>query len=308
MRAPDLACRANRRLKKTCPENTILAFEEAVKNGCSVIETDLHISSDGEVVICHDIDTNRVFGQDYVVTKTPYKGILSELRTLRAPHLPIPTLKQVLEWAVKTNESRSEPIKLMLDIKADNDPKRIVDLILENLEAVGGVEYWKDKIIYGLWGAAYYDERIAQFEVLNISVDVLTSIKVASQIKEKGGRLDCVSVIVVANGLAYMVEEILDFCEREKVRLWFWTVNSKEDLELALSKYGERKIDGQPLLEGVVTDDPATLLSPAKPALTFGYQVRLFLKTRVYLFILFLYRRNIGLRPLLTVLRKVGFL
>ncbi|OGW79158.1 MAG: hypothetical protein A2Z83_09440 [Omnitrophica bacterium GWA2_52_8] len=36
------------------PENTFLAFDEAVKQGCDAIETDLLISKDGRIVLRHD--------------------------------------------------------------------------------------------------------------------------------------------------------------------------------------------------------------------------------------------------------------
>ena len=36
------------------PENTMLAFEKAVEAGCDEIELDVHITKDGQVVVCHD--------------------------------------------------------------------------------------------------------------------------------------------------------------------------------------------------------------------------------------------------------------
>ena len=44
------------------PENTMPAFESAVKMGVDVIETDVHLSSDGEVVIWHDDTLERMSG------------------------------------------------------------------------------------------------------------------------------------------------------------------------------------------------------------------------------------------------------
>ncbi|KAH3670898.1 hypothetical protein OGAPHI_000609 [Ogataea philodendri] len=296
------------RYKGISPENTIVAFNEAVKNGCTVVETDLHIASDGEVVICHDIDTNRVFGENYVVTEVPYAGVLSKLRTLQAPHLPMPTLKEALEWCYETNKDRTVPVKLMLDIKFDNDPVRIVDLLLENLEKVGGLAYWEDKIIYGLWGSSHYDPRIAKFEVINISVDIEMSKKIVLDVKQKGGHIDGISLIFLANGVSSMVQEIVHLCQTEKIRLWLWTVNTREVVEYSLETYKPYKVDGQPLLKGFITDDPVALLTTKKVSISLGFKVRMFFQKGIYLTVLFFVRRNFGVAPIVKVLKTVGFI
>ncbi len=41
------------------PENTLLSFERALAQGAQVIETDVHATRDGEVVILHDADVAR---------------------------------------------------------------------------------------------------------------------------------------------------------------------------------------------------------------------------------------------------------
>lgn len=41
------------------PENTMLAFRKAVETGCDGIETDLHMTKDGVIVICHDEKIDR---------------------------------------------------------------------------------------------------------------------------------------------------------------------------------------------------------------------------------------------------------
>lgn len=47
------------------PENTLLAFEAAVRvHGTDVIETDVHLSADGEVMVCHDETLDRCTDAD----------------------------------------------------------------------------------------------------------------------------------------------------------------------------------------------------------------------------------------------------
>ena len=57
-----LAAHRGDRLK--CPENTMPAFESAVKFGVDMIETDVRMSLDGELVIIHDRSALRTCGID----------------------------------------------------------------------------------------------------------------------------------------------------------------------------------------------------------------------------------------------------
>ncbi len=41
------------------PENTLVAFERALAQGAEIVETDVHVTRDGEVVIAHDDDVSR---------------------------------------------------------------------------------------------------------------------------------------------------------------------------------------------------------------------------------------------------------
>jgi len=43
-------------------ENTILAFRRAVDHGAGMLELDVHLSKDGEVVVAHDLQLNRLAG------------------------------------------------------------------------------------------------------------------------------------------------------------------------------------------------------------------------------------------------------
>ena len=42
-------------------ENTIASFKNSVNNGVHVIETDVRMSQDGVIFVCHDKDFKRLF-------------------------------------------------------------------------------------------------------------------------------------------------------------------------------------------------------------------------------------------------------
>ena len=51
---------AHRGLAVDAPENTMLAFELAVRAGAEYLETDVHVSADGAAVLAHDPTLQRV--------------------------------------------------------------------------------------------------------------------------------------------------------------------------------------------------------------------------------------------------------
>ena len=55
---------AHRGDRKKCPENTMPAFENAMRFGVDMIETDIHMTSDGTLIIMHDLALKRTTGAD----------------------------------------------------------------------------------------------------------------------------------------------------------------------------------------------------------------------------------------------------
>lgn len=83
------------------PENTMLAFEKAIEMGCSGIETDVHLTKDGVLVLCHDERLDRTTNGTGYIADYKYK----ELQNLDAgiwfgrkfKGLKIPSLDLMLE-------------------------------------------------------------------------------------------------------------------------------------------------------------------------------------------------------------------
>jgi glycerophosphoryl diester phosphodiesterase len=96
------------------PENSLLAFRNAVGLGVDYLELDVHLSRDGELVVIHDPTLERTTtGAGPVQSRT-----LAELRALRlrdpsggATDEPIPTLEEPLVLAARAGR------QLLLEIK-----------------------------------------------------------------------------------------------------------------------------------------------------------------------------------------------
>lgn len=50
---------AHRGASGEAPENTLAAFQLAMDQGCDAIELDIHLSADGNIIVCHDSTINR---------------------------------------------------------------------------------------------------------------------------------------------------------------------------------------------------------------------------------------------------------
>ncbi len=107
-----MAHRGNRAL---CPENTLVSFRQALMDGADILETDLHLSADGEFMCIHDDTLNRTTdGSGPVAQKT-----LKELKNISAgkgfPQFKaetIPTMAELVE-IIPPN------IALALELKTD---------------------------------------------------------------------------------------------------------------------------------------------------------------------------------------------
>jgi glycerophosphoryl diester phosphodiesterase len=97
------------------PENSLLAFRNAIALGADFLELDVHLSEDGEPIVIHDPTLDRT------TTGTgPVRDLtLAELRRLRLKDRDgrvtdeaVPALEEVLALAVP-------PLRILLEIKAD---------------------------------------------------------------------------------------------------------------------------------------------------------------------------------------------
>lgn len=122
---------AHRGYKAKHPENTMGAFQGAVKAKAHAMETDIHLTKDHVVVLSHvsldngttaewltnkimqDATLKRCFGKDEKIIDCTWEYI-SQQRTLAEPHEPMPRLIDLLEFLASPG---LEHVWLLLDIK-----------------------------------------------------------------------------------------------------------------------------------------------------------------------------------------------
>ena len=109
---------AHRGGQDVAPENTTASFEHAVSLGYRHLETDVHLTRDGELVAFHDPDLSRTCGIDANVAELT----ASEVADARvAGTHEIPTMAELLE--------RFPTARFNIDAKADDAVEPLVELV-----------------------------------------------------------------------------------------------------------------------------------------------------------------------------------
>ncbi|WP_404406255.1 glycerophosphodiester phosphodiesterase [Jeotgalibacillus malaysiensis] len=110
---------AHRGASTMCPENTMAAFRQALREKADGIEIDVQLSKDGEAVVIHDETVDRT---------TDGTGAVKDLTVLELKQLDagswynqackdetIPLLEEVLKWISRTD------LKLNIELKTDRE-------------------------------------------------------------------------------------------------------------------------------------------------------------------------------------------
>jgi len=128
------------------------AFKGAVEVGSHALETDVHLTRDGVVVLSHDATLKRCFGVDRKLLDCDWEYI-SGLKTLREPHEPMPRLLDLVDYLAQPAMAQ---IWLLLDIKLDNKANDIMGQmakVFEKIPSPVGTS-WKDRIVLGFWAVS----------------------------------------------------------------------------------------------------------------------------------------------------------
>jgi glycerophosphoryl diester phosphodiesterase len=106
------------------PENTLISFQKAIDLKVDGIELDVHLSSDGEIIVIHDDTIDRTSNGKGFVNKLS----LPELKMSRIENeYEIPTLKEVLDLV-------NQQCLVNIEIKGKGMIKPVVELIESYVE------------------------------------------------------------------------------------------------------------------------------------------------------------------------------
>ncbi|PCH44691.1 PLC-like phosphodiesterase [Wolfiporia cocos MD-104 SS10] len=148
-------CWGHRGASAAFPENTLVSFEKAIRDGCECIESDVHVSLDNVILMFHDPSLDRTTNGKGLLREHYWYGPdgMEHLRTIKEPKQSIPTFPELIALIMKP-ENRH--VKLNVDVKVYNDPDRIFSLMRDIISVQPD---WEEalapRIILGLWHSKF---------------------------------------------------------------------------------------------------------------------------------------------------------
>ncbi len=132
---------AHRGDRKCYPENTLPAFRSALVAGCDMIETDLHMTADGELILMHDRNAKRTTGVDRFVTDMTLAEVKAlDAGTLFSPNFsgePVPTVRELMELIRDTDMMVNWELKDFPHEVGDAHAFACADKLIALIEAYG---------------------------------------------------------------------------------------------------------------------------------------------------------------------------
>jgi glycerophosphoryl diester phosphodiesterase len=211
------------------PENTLAAFEEAIRQGADVIEADVRTTSDGELLIIRDPLLDRTTNATGPVSGTDY----ARARSLDAGHSErIPTPDEVLELA----RGRA---RVTFDIKDHEAVEGLVAMV-DELAMTDSVTY-----------SSFEPEIAERLRALGVTSPVMQVVEsaaaVASLTTGHVGAGRAISGIGVPAAL--VSAELTDRLHRHGFVVFAWTVDDAGEMERLVR-------DG---VNGILTNRPGIL-------------------------------------------------
>lgn len=215
------------------PENSLLAFRNAIALGVNFLELDVHLSRDGELVVIHDPTLDRTTtGTDPVRDRT-----LAELRAFRLKDKDgkfteetIPTLNEVLALPAPAT------LRFLVEIKVDGQRARypeIEEKVLATLERHG--------VTVRAIVMAFEPETVRRIRQLTpeVTAGALYSKRrlerMGSTVERELAELPKLGVGFVGLHAALVSPEVINQARQAGLLLGVWTVNEAPAMERFVS-------------------------------------------------------------------------
>ncbi len=231
---------AHRGASAYAPENTLSAFILSAKLGADGIELDVHLTKDGEIVVCHDASINRTSDGEGVIEEMT----LEELRQYsfgystafgkRFYDEKIATLAEVYDAILPTD--------LVINVELKRTNPGIVDKVLELDKKYNA----GDRVIYSSFVHEYLEElkeKSPESVVAPLYGDDPEYLRLGALLKASA--LHPAFAPVLAN------EDYMSNAHAAGLRVHAYTPNSREDLkalmevgvDAVITNYPDRAID-----------------------------------------------------------------
>ncbi|MGB2578652.1 glycerophosphoryl diester phosphodiesterase [Elusimicrobium simillimum] len=197
-------------------ENTLDSFRVAGSLGLNIFETDVHLTKDGVVIVCHDEDLKRTFGVSLKIKDSNYNALAK---------YNVPTLAALMQ-------TLSGGVTLNIEIKTD-----VVDYPGIEAKVLKAIAGWNGNIII----SSFNYETLKRVRILdkNIKLGYLTREFSPTRAKE-------ISAATVNMSSKRITKNIVEVARKLGMEVWIYTVNEYEEF-LRMRELGA---------DAVFTDNP----------------------------------------------------
>lgn len=245
----------HRGFKGRFPENTLLAFDQAMTLPADVLELDVRLSADGVLVLSHDGTTKRVFGEpDHVIEKTAYKSTLDQLvavvnRDSKSPDAVqgMPTFAQVVDRLV--HDARYTNARVIVDIKPIV-PLSVISQVVSTLQQANPdlAGFWASRVVLGIWTPRFLQAALVDAAPLKI-MHIGVSRRMARWFLRAtlgSDRLCSLSLTQITYTAGRGGKQLMADARDRGLALWAWTINTDAQMKWAVAAG----------FDGVITDFP----------------------------------------------------
>lgn len=200
-------------------ENTLDSFGKAIGLGVNAIEFDVRESKDGRLIICHDDNLKKIFGNDITIKD----ATLKELK--EASGDAVPTLEEALEFI------DGKVAKILVELKETGYEEKTLEAVRRRKLA--------DRVII----VSFHEEALS--DVRNLDKGIETGLIYARHKDpvEAAVKIDA-QYLVSLYRLTH--SRNVEDAHKRKLKVIVWTINTKEEVR----KYVAKGVDG------IATDMP----------------------------------------------------
>jgi len=221
---------AHRGASRQAPENTLPAIEAAIESMADYAEIDVQESSDGRIVLMHDLTLMRTAGVDLYVSDLTFR----QLRRYDVGswfgkdyiYTRIPTLEEVLEIA-------KGKIGLNIELKRTKSGGDLAQKVVELIKEYG----MEDKVVLSSSDYKYLKE------IKNLDESLTTGYILTSLM---GGGYRDRNIDFYSIKYSYVSASVVDKIHSAGKGIHVWTVNTRPSMERMI-RYG---------VDNIITDNP----------------------------------------------------
>jgi glycerophosphoryl diester phosphodiesterase len=188
------------------PENTLISFQKAIDLNVDGIELDVHLSSDGKIMVIHDETIDRT---------TNEIGFVKNFTSSQLKELEIPTLIEVLDLVNRN-------CFVNIELKGIGTAKPVVDLLANYIS-------YKNWNYIDFLVSSFNWKMLEEAQLLNpkIRIGVLTE----ASVEEALAFAKKIKAFSIHPNYRLLTKENVALMLENRFKVYPWTLNSREDIQ-----------------------------------------------------------------------------